>query len=204
MDKVTTQQLGELFGSRGRVLVLAALAEQPGEEVTASEVARRQGLTVPDAARQLARLERLGLLESHRRGRLRLYRVREGFPLWPELRRMMVKSVGAAGVLRSALARLDLQLAAIFGSVARGEDTLASDVDLLVVGAVSMADLSAVLDEVEVAVGREINPALYTPEGLREEVGHGNPWLESVLRGEMLYLRGDEHVLRAIAGTAED
>lgn len=204
MDKVTLVQLGELFGSRGRVLVLAALADRPGEEMTPSEVARRQGLTVPDAAQQLARLEGLGLLESRRRGRLRLYRVREDFPLWPELRGMMVKSLGAAGVLREALARLDLRVAAIFGSVARGEDTLASDVDLLVVGEVSAPELSAALDEAEAALGREVNPALYTEAGLREELQRGNAWLESVLRGEMLYLRGDKHALRAIAGTEED
>ena len=204
MGQVTVQQLGELFGSAGRALVLAALAERPGQDVTASEVARAQGITVPDAARQLGRLEKLGLLQSQHRGRLRLYRVVETHPWWPELRRLMVKSLGAAGVLGEAVADLNVEVTAIFGSVARGDDTLTSDVDLLVIGEVSMPQLSAALDEAEHLLGREVNPALYTAEGLRAELRHGNPWLESVLGHDLLYLRGDEHALQSITGTAAD
>ena len=51
---------------------------------------------------------------------------------------------------------------------------------------------------------REVNAALYTPAGLREEVRQGNAWLEGVLRGEMLYLKGDASALRAMAGAAAD
>ena len=176
------EQLSSLLGSRGRALVLGQLAARTGEELTASEVARETGLSVPESARQLAGLEDLGLLTSQRRGRLRLYRVEERHPLWPELRMLAVKTLGAAGVVAAALAGLDLPVVAIFGSFARGLDTAQSDVDVLVIGDLSLADLSPALDEAERQLGREVNPALYTPAGLREELRRGNPWLESVLR----------------------
>ena len=197
-------QLASLLGSRGRALVLGQLVARREEDVSASEIAREIGLSIPEAARQLGRLEELGLLESRRRGRLRLYRVQERHPLWPELRMLAVKTLGAAGVVGEALTELDLQVAAVFGSVASGLDTPQSDVDLLVIGGLSMADLSPALDEAERVLGREVNPALYTPAGLREELLRGNPWLESVLRGKLLFLKGDEDALRAVAAATAD
>lgn len=198
------EQLSCLLGSRGRALVLGHLVAREGEEVTASEVAAATDLSIPEAARQLSGLEDLGLLTSHRRGRLRLYRVVKRYPLWPELRMLAVKTLGAAGVVKEALADLDLEVAAVFGSVAGGLDTPQSDVDLLVVGDLSMADLSPALDEAERRLGREVNPALYTAAELQRELERGNPWLESVLRGKLLYLEGDEDALRSLAGAAED
>lgn len=198
------EELKALLGSGARALILGRLAAGLREDFTASEMARETGLSTPEAARQLALLEGLGLLRSQKRGRLRLYRVEHNHPLWPELRMLAVKTLGPAGVVGEALAGLDLELAAIFGSVAQGTDTVQSDVDLLVIGKLSMPDLSPALDEAERRLGREVNAALYTPAGLREELRRGNAWLEAVLHGKMLYLKGDESVLRALAGTRAD
>jgi predicted nucleotidyltransferase len=183
---------------------LADLAAHRGEEVTASEVARRQGITIPDAARQLARLEEAGLLRSHRRGRLRLYAVDESLPLWPELRRLLLKTTGAAALLAEALENLPVQAAFLFGSVAAGTDAASSDLDLLVVGPLGLKDLSPALDEAEATLGREVNAVVYTPEELRRALAGGDPFLNAVMRGPRVFLRGDENDLRGLAAHAAD
>jgi len=50
-ERNAIDSLGDLFGSKARALVLAALASAAGEDVTASEVARQQGITVQEAAK---------------------------------------------------------------------------------------------------------------------------------------------------------
>jgi len=82
-ERNAIDSLGDLFGSKARALVLAALASAGGEDVTASEVARQQGITVQEAAKQLHLLEGIGLLGSERRGRLKPYSVSEDSPIWP-------------------------------------------------------------------------------------------------------------------------
>jgi len=192
-------QLKALFGSEARVAVLAALADSRGAAVTGSEVARRQGLTVPEAAKQLQLLEQIGLLRSERRGRLRLYSVDEAFPLWPELRTLMVKSVGAAGVLREALVGLPIEVAFIFGSVAAGEETLASDIDLMVIGGVTRKRLSVALAARERDLGREVNSVVHSSSEFARGLAEGRPFLTSVMRGPKLFVVGDENALQRLA-----
>ena len=196
--------MGTLFGSKVRVLVLAALAEARGEALTASDIARRQRLSVQQAGKQLRLLEKIGLLRSERRGRLRLYQLNERFPIWPDLRRMMLKTLGVGGMIRSALETLPITAAFLFGSVASGEERLESDVDLMVIGQVDARELSDALMSVERELGREVNPIVYRPEEFAAAIGEGRAFLASVMRGPKIFLIGDEHELQQIIAATAD
>ena len=52
-------------------------------------------------------------------------------PLYPELRNLVLKTVGLADILRAALQDERIQVAFVFGSIAEGKETADSDVDLL-------------------------------------------------------------------------
>jgi len=202
-ERNAIDSLGDLFGSKARALVLAALASAGGEDVTASEVARQQGITVQEAAKQLHLLEGIGLLGSERRGRLKPYSVNEDYPIWPELRRMMLKTLGAGGMIASALSDLPIRVAFIFVSVAQGEDTIESDIDLMVIGEVGMRQLSGALRELQRELGREVNPVLHTTEEFARGVAGRKPFLMSVMRGDKIFVIGDEDELRAITGAGK-
>jgi predicted nucleotidyltransferase len=95
--------------------------------------------------------------------------------------------------LRDALAPLArrIDLALIYGSVARGEAHADSDVDLLVVAAdVTLEQLFSRLARAERAVGRKINPTLLTPDEFARRRHNGNVFLTKVLAGPVIPLIG--------------
>jgi predicted nucleotidyltransferase len=95
-------------------------------------------------------------------------------------------------VLRDSLEPLgdQIELAFVFGSTARNRQTEDSDVDLLVIGEVGLKGLSGPLREAEAALGRRINPAIYTPEAFREKYQSGDPFLLDVYRREKIPVIG--------------
>ncbi|PYU80722.1 MAG: hypothetical protein DMG50_18885 [Acidobacteria bacterium] len=105
-------------------------------------------------------------------------------------------------VLRSALASLAnrISLAFIYGSMARQEERAESDIDLLIVGKVTPEDVIARLGEVESSLGRAVNPTLYSVAEFKTKLGSGNHFLNSVVRGEKVFLIGDQDELGKVSG----
>ena len=97
-------------------------------------------------------------------------------------------------VLRDSLepVRDRIELAFVFGSTARSRQTEDSDIDLLIIGDVSLKGLSGPLREAEAALGRRINPAIYTREAFREKYQAGDPFLVDVYRREKIPVIGPE------------
>ena len=82
-----------------------------------------------------------------------------------ELRSLVVKTVGLADLLREAIEPLKghIRVALLFGSFAQGRQRVASDVDLMVIGATSVAAIAKALTSAQTRLGREINPTIYRP-----------------------------------------
>jgi predicted nucleotidyltransferase len=145
--------------------------------------------------RELARLVDSGLVTMTRIGSQKHYQANRSAPIFEELRGIVTKTMGAADPVRAALRPLArrIDLALIYGSVARGEDRAESDIDLLVVGNdLTLEDLFRRLTPVEKKLGRKINPMVYTPEELLERRRNGNAFLRKVLGGERIILIGSE------------
>jgi predicted nucleotidyltransferase len=68
-------------------------------------------------------------------------------------------------MLREALASLadKIKAAFIYGSMAGGEFSRGSDVDVMVIGNISFAEIVSVLSPVQGVLSREINPSVYPP-----------------------------------------
>jgi predicted nucleotidyltransferase len=92
------------------------------------------------------------------------------------------------GVLRETLKPLRdrVWLAFVFGSTARRRQGPQSDIDLMVIGDVTLKDLSTPLRDAERTLGRRINPALYSREAFRERYQAGDPFLTDVYRREKI------------------
>lgn len=188
-----------LFGVEARVDVLTWLCEHPEEPIHTRELARRCGLTPNQASQQLRRLEDIGLLRSQRVGRSRVYRLVPDFPLLSELQGIIRKTTGLAGRLREALADLPVEAAFIFGSVAAGEDTAHSDVDLLVIGEASGRALAGVTQPLQAEIGRAINAVRYEGAEFRARAEASDPFLTEVLAGPKVFVKGGPDDLRRLA-----
>ncbi|HET6880289.1 MAG TPA: nucleotidyltransferase domain-containing protein, partial [Pirellulales bacterium] len=81
-----------------------------------------------------------------------------------------------------------IELSFVFGSTARNRQTQDSDIDLLILGEVTLKDLSAPLRKAESTLGRRINPAIYTLDAFRRKYQAGDPFLLDVYRREKLFV----------------
>jgi predicted nucleotidyltransferase len=89
-------------------------------------------------------------------------------------------------VLRDALGCLAnrVELAFVFGSTARNRQHAESDIDLFVLGDVSLKALAGPLQQAENTLGRRINPVIHTRESFRIRYAAGDPFLLDVYRRE--------------------
>jgi predicted nucleotidyltransferase len=190
-----------LFG-KNRMAVLGLLYGHADERFYLREIVRAAGGGVGAVQRELRQLTRAGVLRRHVEGRHVYFQANAECPVFAELRGLVTKTAGTVEILRTALAPLrhSVQVAFIFGSVARGEERRVSDVDLLVVGTVRFADLVAAVLPAQERLRREINPTVYPPEEFRSKLGSRHPFLQRVVADPKLFLLGDQHELAKLAG----
>lgn len=157
--------------------VLEWLFGQPQRWFHIQELMRLTSLASASLQREVKRLHDAGLVVEERIGNLRRVQANPNSPVFKEMVSLVSKTMGAIPAITEALAPLAgrLQLALVFGSVAKGTDHAGSDVDVLVVSnSLSLQDLLTVLLPVEERIARRVEVKLYTEEEFkarRDEVG---------------------------------
>jgi predicted nucleotidyltransferase len=188
-----------------RAKILSTILLQPDQPWHVREIARHLNALPGSINRELLRLAEVGILVRHNIGNQAHYRPNPACPILDELAAMLRKTSGVASEIAAALQPLAarIQSACIFGSVARGEDTGYSDVDVLVLGSVSFDDVVAALYPVQQALGRDINPAVYSPAGFLAKLASGNAWAHEVVRNPKLFVMGaDDDFGKLVKGPA--
>lgn len=143
--------------------LLLFFVTHPWEPVHVRELRRLTGLGMGSLQTELKRLEALGVLTRRRQGNRVLYEVEVGDPPWKALRALAAATATPAELLRAAFAGVEgVEAAFIFGSEARGDTRLDSDVDLFVVGREDAPHQARdALLEFELLVGRDIDVIAY-------------------------------------------
>jgi predicted nucleotidyltransferase len=180
--------------------VLGVLFGQPRRSFYANEIIALARSGSGAVQRELARLEAAGLVTVTRVGKQKHYQANAASPVFEELRALVLKTVGLADVLRAALAPLtrDIRAAFVYGSIAKGQDTAASDVDLMVISdRLAHAELFAALEPASNQLGRKVTPTLYSAKELSRRVRQKQSFVTRVLAQPKLWLIGDERALAA-------
>lgn len=190
-NESTTGVADALFpATRQKVLALFFL--RPEESWTLSEVIRYAEIGSGAVQREVARLAEAGLLEVAPRGRQKEYRANTGSPVFDELSALVRKTLGPVELVRAAVAELgdDLDVALIYGSVAKGSDRADSDIDLLLISdTLTMESVFGALMSVEEQIGRKVSPTLYTWDEFRRRLQKKNAFVSKVLKGTYIVLR---------------
>jgi len=191
-----------LFGQTRRE-VLGLLLGRPGERFYLRQIVRTVGTGTGSVQRELNQLTEAGLITRVAEGRQVYFSANRSSVIFNELQAIIEKTAGAAEVVRSALAPLigegQIQVAFIYGSVAVGRQRVGSDVDLLVVGDVTLAEIVPGLRAAEARLGREVNPSVYPVEEFRERIKQEAHFLKRVLAGPKRFIVGDDHELGRLA-----
>lgn len=154
------------------------------------DLERQSGLTVKTVQGELEKLFQADLVTSRRDGNRRYFRANASHPLFTDLQQIVLKTAGLRDVLADALAGIaGVELVFVFGSLAGDAGKAASDVDLLVVGDVSLRKLAPLLRAAGEKLGREINPV--TMSAAEFVKGRAkNPFLMDVLGKPKLFVKG--------------
>ena len=201
MTSIATHLLGQT-----RSAVLGTLLLHPEDSLHVHELARRTGASAGSLHRELRALADLGVLLRQEVGRQVHYRANSASPVFAELAGLLRKTAGLADVLRSALLPLGkkVALAFVFGSVAAGSERPGSDVDLMVLGSASFADLARALAPTHDVLGREINPTAMAPREFARKLAAGDGFALSVAKGPRIWLMGGEDDFAELATHRKD
>ena len=181
-----------LFPNQYRRKVLALLLMQPDQKMHLRELARQTQAAPGTLKKELDALCQVGLLTSERVGNQVQFQANQGHPIFAELQALIRKTTGLADVLRQALQPLGEQvvLAFVFGSMASGTAHAGSDVDVLVVGSASFAQVVEATHATQTQLGREINPKVMTTDEWTRKQAEGNPFVQELLAKPRILLIG--------------
>jgi predicted nucleotidyltransferase len=91
-----------------------------------------------------------------------------------------------------------IQVAFVYGSVAKGTDTANSDIDLMIIGKdLSYSEVYSALQKAEKVLLRPVNPKLMDVGEWRSKLAHKNPFLTKIAQGRNLFIIGTKDELQA-------
>jgi len=183
--------LSPLF-SKTRQGVLAATYGQPERRWYLSELADWLGTSPSTLQRELKSLSETGILKTAREGNRTYFQAETDSPIFKPLRELVAQTHGVVPALKEAFYQFEAQTECAFvhGSVARGEEKPASDVDLLIVGEVGLAELAPTLRRLEKKFKREFNASCFSPEEFKEKARGANHFITAVLKEEKIFIKG--------------
>lgn len=184
----------ELLFSEYRRKVLSLLFIEAGRAFHVREIARRTATQAGTLHKELSRLAESGILLRQRQGNQTCYQANADCLIFPELAAIFRKVCGPAECLRQTLAAFGeaIERAFIFGSVASGKATAASDIDVLIVGKLSFAEVIQAVYPLQATLGREINPKLYSPEEWRAALAENSAFIQDIMDKPQLWIVGDK------------
>jgi DNA-binding transcriptional ArsR family regulator len=129
----------------------------PGAAPYIHELAFNLAVDPGNLSREMARLERLGLLVSQRRGRRKHYLLNPKHNLYRPLKQAVIRSTEAVPILEKALGQIGgVQLAYLYGPCVRRWHNPRVPLELLILGRLPAARLNQAIQRLERRLGRKI------------------------------------------------
>jgi uncharacterized protein len=181
-----------LFG-KTRQRVLGLLFGRPDESFYVRDIVRRSGVAQGAIARELNALMGAGLLWRDERGRRVYYQANQHAPVFPELERLVGKTLTPGDLLRDALETLGnrVELAGLFGRAVSGAT---GAIDLLVIGDVRREEVADAVKGVETKLDRPVKVVVYAAADYRRATQH--PRTTHVPEPQLFVIGGPDDVRR--------
>jgi predicted nucleotidyltransferase len=192
--------LAEILSSKIRSEIFRMLFGVNDEALHMREIERRSGLSIGTIQQETKKLLHLNLILKRKDGNRIYYQANKEHPLYAEIHGLVLKTVGLADFFRNALkVNPNIQFAFVFGSLARNEENDKSDVDLMIIGEITMRQLTALLSGVSDHIGREINPHILTVREFLKRKSTKDHFLTQVLDSPKIFVIGNENDLAELA-----
>jgi predicted nucleotidyltransferase len=189
--------LEDLIISRVRVKMLSLFLNNPATIYHVREVVRQVGEEINAVRRELAHLEKAGMLAKEQRANRLFYHFRKDYPLYFELMELIGKTTGLGwDIVKNRTKLGKIKFAMLSGRFLRGlPHKSSSDVDLLIVGSVVLPELATYVKAEEVKKERELNYTVMSEEEFTFRKRRRDPFVLEILGGSRVLLIGDEEEL---------
>lgn len=190
--------LSNVLFSKARQRVLGLLYAQPDRSFHTNEIIRLTISGTGAIQRELIALSSAGIITVKIIGNQKHYQANHMSPLYSELRGIVLKTFGLADVLRHELEPIAAQIdiAFIYGSIAKQEDNVNSDIDLMLISDnLTYADVFKLLEKLQTQLGRQINPTFYSPSDWKNKVTANNNFVLKIIEQPKIFLIGTEDEL---------
>jgi|SRR6185312_14062992 len=189
--------LAELLSSQVRAEIFQLLFDGKKTSLYLREIHRRSGLAIGTIQQEIAHLKKMDLIQSEKDGNRTYFTAQTNHPLYNEICGLVEKTSGVAERLREALSELkDIQCVFIFGSFAKGTEKSHSDIDLIVIGNISLRALSTKLKNISEQSQREINPHIYSLKTWKDKLKKKDHFIKTILGENKIFLIGNSDVLK--------
>jgi len=189
--------LTDLVISRVRVKILNLFLGNPGAMYHVRDIVRKVGEEINAVRRELAHMEKAGMVSKETRANRLFYTFRKDYPLYFELMEIVGKTTGLGINIIKHRAKLGrVKYAMLSGRFLRNLPRKSqTDVDLLVVGTIVLPELAQLVKAEEVRKERELNYTVMTEEEFVFRKRRRDPFVLSILAGSRVILIGDEEEL---------
>jgi len=191
---------GALF-SKVQLSVLGLLIGQPDRSFRISEIIRLVGSGSGAVQRELEALTAAGIFTVSSTGSQKLYRANRQSPIFEELYGLVLKTVGLLELLKKALKpyQSKIEIAFVYGSIAKGTDIAKSDIDLMIIGEqIAYGDIFIALQNAEKTLQRPINPNLMTPDEWKQRRSNKSAFVTKIIEQPKLFVLGTDSELQGI------
>jgi predicted nucleotidyltransferase len=191
--------IDKLFSSKTRVEVLKLFLFNPENSFYQRQISALTHQPIRGVQREVEKLQQLGLIEKSVQGNRIYYKTNKNCPIFEDLKNILFKSTGIAEVLKHSFRKSDaIRIAFIYGSYAKDEENILSDIDLLVIGTISSKKLSHLLSKPKKELSREINYAVFGSVEFRKKVKQKNHFLNAVLKDKKIFIIGNRNELEKL------
>ncbi len=197
--------LTKLFSSEARIAILKLFLFNSGKAFYLRQISSLANQPIQAVQREVNKLVEIGLISKFTEGNRTYYQADKTCTIFEELKRIFLKTLGFAEVLKEHLTKSDdIKVAFIYGSYAKGKENLSSDIDLFIIGKISSKTLSSILSKPKKELGREVNYIIFSPIELSKKLKQKNHFINTVLKEDKLFIIGNENDLKAIIGTRKN
>lgn len=190
--------LADVLFSKVQQRVLALFFANPDRTYYTNEIIRLSHSGTGAVLREMEKLASANLITMEQVGNQKLYRVNQTSPIFSELRSLVQKTFGIADVLKEMLIPLAprIQVAFIYGSIAKGEDKASSDIDLMIISDdLDYSELYLLLETAPNRLGRQVNPTCYNQAEWIKKYKSGNNFVTQVMKQPKIFIIGTEDEL---------
>ena len=192
----------EFMFSPYRRQVLATLFLRPDERFHVRELERMTGVSAGSLHRELKAMAESGLLLREKVGNQVFYQANAHCSIYEELAAIFRKTIGLTSLLQDALSGFgdSIRVAFVFGSMASGRQSAGSDLDICVLGEVSLLEIVTALSAVQETVRREVNPVVMTTKKFSNLAAKDDRFVTRVLSEPKLFVKANEDELAELVG----